>query len=154
MKIILILLLTIIGLTGFTNISSDHTKYRGLLTELEWGPWQKISCYRGIQFRTIRGRQEDDGSYWWSVQFRNLYDRKVRFNYNITEPEKEEKVKKEKLILDTWSLGINQDPEKEGNDAPHAGNYVRSADKVFLYITDVRFPTEGNWSPDPIRCDY
>ncbi|MBL0202733.1 MAG: hypothetical protein IPP81_22015 [Chitinophagaceae bacterium] len=54
----------------------------------------KVSCYRG-QFRTVRGAQEEDGTYWWSVQFRNLYNKKVKFNYNITEPEKEEKVRRE-----------------------------------------------------------
>ena len=119
-----------------------------------YGPWQKVSCYKGLQFRTIRSNQESDGSYWWSVQFRNLYNSEVRFNYNIIEPEKEAQVRKEKLVLDSWRLSAGADPEREGYDSPHAGNYVRSAERVFVFITGVRLALNGDLDVPPMKCDY
>lgn len=119
-----------------------------------YGPWQKVSCYKGLQFRTVRGNQERDGTYWWSVQFRNLYSSEVRFSYNIVELEKESHVKKNQLVLDSWSLNAGADPEKEGYDSPHAGNYVRSAEKIFVFITNVRLAINGNLNVPFIKCDY
>lgn len=119
-----------------------------------YGPWQKVNCYKGLQFRTVRGSGESDGTYWWSVQFRNLYNSEVRFSYNIVEPEKESQVRREQLVLDSWRLSANADPEREGYDSPHAGNYVRSAQKVFVYITNVRLAINGNLDVPPMKCDY
>ena len=153
MKNVLLIIAILMALTAFRPIEISFKSNIKNNALVEYGSWQKVSCYRGIQFRTVRGAREDDGSYWWSVQFRNLYNKKVRFNYNIVEPEKEEKVRREQIILDVWTLSANEDPEAEGTDSPHAGNYVRSANNVFVYITNVRFPTESNYSPDPINCD-
>lgn len=119
-----------------------------------YGPWQKVSCYKGIQYRTVRGNRENDGSYWWSVQFRNLYSSEVRFSYNIVEPEKEAEVRNGQIVLDSWRLSAGTDPEKDGNDSPHAGNYVKSSDKIFVYITKVRLAVNGSLDVPPIKCDY
>lgn len=119
-----------------------------------YGPWQKVSCYKGIQYRTVRGNRENDGSYWWSVQFRNLYSSEVRFSYNIVEPEKEAEVRNGQIVLDSWRLSPGEDPQKDGNDSPHAGNYVKSSDKIFVYITKVRQPVNDNWDVPFKKCDY
>lgn len=124
-------------------------------TTVSWGAWTKVSCYKGIEFRTSRG-EFYNGTYAWNVQFRNLYNKKVKFNYNITEPEKEEKVRREQLILDIWTLAAGFDPDEEGNnrDAPHGMNYATSSNNVFVYITNVRFSNNGNWDTDFSKCDY
>lgn len=153
MKNVLLAIAILLAMTAFKPFENSFKSKIETNALVEYGSWQKVSCYRGIQFRTVRGAREDDGSYWWSVQFRNLYNKKVRFDYNIVEPEKEEKIRREQIILDVWTLNANHDPEQEGYDSPHGGNYVRSADKVFVYITNVRFPTEDNYSPNPIECD-
>ncbi len=121
----------------------------------DWSLWQKVSCYKGIQFRTSRG-EFYMGKYSWYVQFRNLYSREVRFGYNIVEPEKEAITRKERNVLDVWRLSAGFNPDEEGNnrDAPHGMNYAISADKVFVYITNAQFSNDGDWNTSFIVCDY
>lgn len=151
MKRSIIIIFSFISFTSFVILKNTQLAKQ---SNSEWGPWQKVGCYKGLQFRTIRGRQEDNGKYWWSVQFRNLYGIATDFNYNITEPEREAEVKKNNEILDYWKLSANEDPEEDRNDSPHAGNYVRSADEVFVFITNVRQPVNGNWDVPYKKCDY
>lgn len=120
----------------------------------DWGDWKKVSCYRGIQFRLSRG-EFYDGKYFWNVQFRNLYNREVKFGYNIVDPEKEAQTRRERNILDVWRLAAGFDPDEEGNnrDAPHGGNWANSSSNVFVYITNVQFSTNGTWNNEFINCD-
>lgn len=146
---LLILILTFLFSTSFKNELYPINKNLNA-----YGPWQKVSCFKGLQYRTVRGRQEANGKYWWSVQFRNLYDIATDFNYNIIEPSRIAEVRKNNEILDYWKLSANSDPEKEGSDSPHAGNYVNSADEVYVFITNVRQPVNGNWDVPYKKCDY
>ncbi|MEZ5027687.1 MAG: hypothetical protein R2765_02750 [Ferruginibacter sp.] len=61
----------------------------------------------------------------WNIQFRNLYNKEVRFGWNIVDPEKEAVTKGEHKVLDVWRLGAGFDPDDEGNnrDAPHGSNW-------------------------------
>lgn len=120
----------------------------------DWSSWKKVSCYKGIQFRLSRGEYYN-GQYMWNIQFRNLYNKEVRFGWNIVDLEKEQVTKKERRVLDVWRLGANFDPDDEGNnrDAPHGGNWANSSSNVFVYITNVQFSNNGKWDTDFIDCD-
>ncbi|MBS1754359.1 MAG: hypothetical protein KF741_03445 [Ferruginibacter sp.] len=121
----------------------------------DWGQWKKVSCYKGIQFRLSRG-EFYQGQYMWNIQFRNLYNKEVRFGWNIVDPEKEAVTRREHKVLDVWRLGAGFDPDDEGNnrDAPHGSNWANSSDKVFVYITNVQVSNNGSWDSDFIDCDY
>lgn len=163
----LITIIIAIALVSFSSKTNDTTtlmeRYYATknLYYSDWSSWKKVSCYKGIEFRTKRGEREADGTYMWYVQFRNNYSKQVGFNYNITEPEKAEKVKRERLTLGFWSLSANEDPDDYNNpDSPHASNYIQSSNDVFVYITNLRYcgdcPTcPGNCSDRPyLKCDY
>ncbi|MBL0202732.1 MAG: hypothetical protein IPP81_22010 [Chitinophagaceae bacterium] len=48
--------------------------------------------------------------------------------------------------------GANEDPEEDGNESPHAET-IHSSDDVFIYITNVRLSSDGNWDVPYIKCD-
>lgn len=151
MKKIFIIVAFFLSFSSFVIIPEIQTEKQA---NQGWSPWQKVSCFKGLQYRTKRGNREADGTYWWSVQFRNLYNITTGFNYNITEPGRESEVRKNNEILDYWKLSANSDPERDGNDSPHAGNYVNAADKIFLFITNVKQPVNDNWDVPFKKCDY
>ncbi len=129
-------------------------KFKPIKVNSSWGPWAKVSCYRGIQFRLSRG-EFYNGQYMWHVQFRNLYNKEVKFGWNIVDPEKEAITRRDGNVLDVWRLGVGFDPDEEGNnrDAPHGGNWANSSSNVFVYITNVKFSNNVEWDTTFIDCD-
>jgi hypothetical protein len=120
----------------------------------DWGQWKNVSCYKGIQFRLSRG-EFYNGQYMWHVQFRNLYDKEVRFGWNIVDPDKEAVTRKERNILDVWRLAARFDPDEPGNnrDAAHGGNWTNSSGNVFVYVTNLQFSNNGSWDNRFADCD-
>lgn len=57
------------------------------LTEVSdgWGQWSQTSCYRGIYFRVKKGDfNVYSKEYFWYVQFKNTYSRRVSIAYTLT----------------------------------------------------------------------
>lgn len=49
----------------------------------EWSNWTNIACFKGVQFR-VKSQKTSTGKYEAYLEFKNNYNEKVHFNYEIT----------------------------------------------------------------------
>ncbi|WP_338376167.1 hypothetical protein [uncultured Flavobacterium sp.] len=49
----------------------------------DWSNWTSIACFKGVQFR-VKSKKTSTGKYEAYLEFKNNYNEKVHFNYEIT----------------------------------------------------------------------
>lgn len=67
-----------------------------------WGPWQQLSCYKGIFIRVrFLNSVKEDNKWFYNVEFQNRYSKKVAFNHFVYNPATE----KPKNVLPDYTFG-------------------------------------------------
>ncbi|MCE3075159.1 tetratricopeptide repeat protein [Chryseobacterium gwangjuense] len=52
-----------------------------ILFAQDWGPWNNVSCFKGIQYSVKNfGYDKNTKSYWWSIKWKNNYNEPVSFD--------------------------------------------------------------------------
>ncbi len=102
----------------------------------DYGPWQRISCYGGIEFCTKRVSNEPP-MYEWKVKIRNNYRTTVNFGFEI----------KEGSVNATRTT--NRTTIKAG-EVFETYQYLYDANNVKLFLDKLRFGDDyGKYAP----CD-
>jgi hypothetical protein len=124
-------------LTAFTfnapHYKTIEIKLEGSIKQGDWGPWNQTSCYKGLDFRVMnRGQTYDKKKYIWSVQFRNRYNEKIYFSYEVFDS---------KPSSPRTTNRTNLDPDKTSDG--YRDFYMQNGSSIYVYIDDVRFNKDG-----------
>lgn len=85
----------------------------------EWGGWNNVSCWQGLQYRFKR-TGDSNGRKFWDIQFRNNYNQQVSFNFNIINPEEAELAKA--LVAQKRSRSVNASNRLQWTDLAGRGS--------------------------------
>lgn len=118
------------------KIELDETLMQG-----DWGPWSQTSCFRGLDFRVkYRGENYDGTSHKWSVQFRNRYQNKIFFNYEVYNS-------RPSSPRTTNRMDLSSGAESSG----YRDFYMNNSQSIYVYVDKVRFTSDG--LQDYYDCD-
>jgi TPR repeat protein len=130
----------------------------GFSQNVTWGPWNPVSCWKGLHFHLSRGDYNASAQkYMWYCQFKNDYNQPVSFEFSILSPEEVSSYQ-----AGTWSpnsLGRNgrmtltasedqsADPKDYFGVQPGTSALFTSGTKLFVAIKNVRFGNDDQSLP-------
>ena len=106
-----------------------------LVAQGSYTHWETAPCMKGLDFRTIKTDNVNNGKREWRIQFRNRYQSKITFNYLINN-------KKEGRLSVSGGSGTI-------SSYFFAGAY----EDIYIQIGGVRFGKD-DWGADYVGCDY
>jgi hypothetical protein len=120
MKVVLLL-------SAFTILITQKT-----VSQNEWSGWQDVNCY-DIQYQYRIFKKESTGKYEVQVLFKNNYNKKVHFGFNIVSSnEKEETIRSNK----TEGRSSANPNSKEALIYPHWE--ILNSDDFYVHVSKVR----------------
>jgi hypothetical protein len=141
----LLMAATFIAMTAFTITTGTQEMTKLTVKENtesnNWGPWKQTDCYRGLDFRVKkRGPNYDNTKYIWAVQFRNRYDDKIHFNYEVydSRPSSPRTTNRTDLSPNETSSGYRD-------------FYMHNGNSIYVYVDRVRLGKDG--LQDYYNCD-
>lgn len=111
------------------EVKIDENMYQG-----GWDSWKQTSCYKGLDFRVKnKGKNYDGTKTKWGVQFRNRYNDKIYFSYEVydSQPSTPRAANRTDLRSNDISSG-NRD------------FYMSNANSIYVYVDSVRFNKDGS----------
>jgi len=130
----------------------------GFSQNVNWGPWNPVSCWKGLHFHLSKGDYNASAQkYTWYCQFKNDYNQPVSFEFSILSPEEVASYQ-----AGTWSpssLGRNgrmtlsagedqsADPKDYFGVQPGTSALFTSGTKLFVAIKNVRFGNDDQSLP-------
>lgn len=144
-------------LMSFTIVPSESTApscgcEEGVLfdvSELDggtWSSWGTNPCFRGLDFRVRNTRYNEYAKkYHWEVQFRNCYNQKAAFNYEIVPYHERSEIERSGRTTNRVDVAANTTERGTHWDL------VPEANQVFVYVNKMRFGASswGDYAP----CD-
>ena len=98
----------------------------------EWGPWGPDDCFDGIDYRVKKGDFNSYSQKWyWYLQFRNRYDRKVYFSYSVGEQ-------------GTKSEPDHRNYMEAGSESDVPGFLLYSGSKIHVRVGYIRFGNDNS----------
>jgi len=130
----------------------------GFGQNVNWGPWNPVSCWKGLHFHLSKGDYNASAQkYMWYCQFKNDYVQPISFEFVILSPEEVPSYQ-----AGTWSpssLGRNgrmtlsagedqsADPKDYFGVQPGTSALFISGVKLFVVIKNVRFGNDDQSLP-------
>lgn len=131
----------------FKNTSSNQKSaaLSNLANELhdadqpEWSNWTRLDdCFQGIDFRVQKGAYNEYAKkYNWRVQFRNRYQQKVYFSYEVVPYSERNQIRQSGKTTNRTSVEANAT-----QSGAHWGLIAESS-RLYVLVNSVRFGQDG-----------
>lgn len=107
----------------------------------DWGSWTSSNCYRYLDFRVKnRGQNYDKTKYKWGVQFKNRYNEKIYFSYEVYDS-------RPNNPRTTNRMDVKSGAQSDGM----RDFYMKSGSSIYVYVDKVRFGKDG--LQEYYKCD-
>ena len=130
----LFLILSVVFFTfGFNIDNTNTTKNRDNLLKITspdgWGEWTQTSCLSKLDFRVKRRHYNEYAKkYYWDVQYRNRYNRKIHFGSSAVPYSERNAYIKTKIRKHVAP-----------NETTETYFLVADASSIYVYISKIRF---------------
>jgi len=108
-----------------------------------WGEWNTTSCFKGLDFRVKKKSTSTEGKYEWLVQFRNRYNEKIVFMYEMVPYNERHAIENSGRTTNYVDLKANY------TESSTHYRYLNESNSVYVYINKVRFGGSSNYA----ECD-
>ena len=143
MKFIALLFIGFITMMSFTTSSKSDSVLKLELTEENvdqngWGTWKTTDCFRGLDFRVKRKKSSYSTKTEWLVQFRNRYNNKIYFNFEIVPYSQRSAIRRSQRTTNRTDLNANT-TERNSHY-----RYLEESNLVYVHVNRVRFNKDGS----------
>jgi hypothetical protein len=150
LKLFTILFVGVLTLLSFTEIKNEDTVVKLDVSEESidqngWGSWKTTDCFRGLDFRVKRKKSSYSSKTEWLVQFRNRYNNKIYFNFEIVPYSQRSAIIRSQRTTNRTDLNANTTERRTHY------RYLEESNTVYVHVNKVRFNKDGSQSYS--NCD-
>lgn len=150
MKNLIYLALLTFGLTASSFSVDERILSQGVwlkidfpndVNQSEWSTWRETSCYKGLDFRVKnRGKNYNGTKFNWGVQFRNRYQDRIYFSYEVYDD------------IPSNPRTTNRTDIRSGEMTDgYRDFYMQNGNSIYVFVDKVRFERDG--LQDYYDCD-
>ncbi|SDR91015.1 hypothetical protein SAMN05216503_1360 [Polaribacter sp. KT25b] len=102
-----------------------------------WSTWKTTDCFRGLDLRVKKKPKSNySEKHEWLVQFRNRYNNKIYFSYEIVPYSEKQNIRNSQRTTNRVDL--------KGNTTEKSTHYkyLREANTVYVHVNKVRFSND------------
>jgi hypothetical protein len=148
LKLVLVFCISLIVFMSFTSMEIENkiSKKNDIEVFLEkvefpqngWGNWKTTDCFRGLDFRVKKKTSNYSKRTEWLVQFKNRYNNKINFSYEIVPYSKRSEIRNSERT--TNRIDINANTTERSSHY----QYLYESNMVYIHVNKVRFGRDGS----------